>query len=1262
MFNIRSTITTSFNVSTLAYSTLTGSTISFTSLITASTINPTNAISLITSYSTLTGSSITATTVNINAAATISQITATTLRPSAAVTSTLTIGSTFNITNGANTGTISSLSYYQADITETTRAGSIQQHDNSVAVTALQPLDYSQFGLNWVVENQLPQGVGYSSVGMSATGQYQTLNADSTIYYSSNYGQTWTPTTLASSVNSIAISASGQYQIAALLGATKGLYYSSNYGQTWTVATGTNAINFYQVCISASGQYASACVWNASSVTYYSSNYGQTWTASNQAGVFFGIACSASGQYQVVGDGGASGGAGAIYYSTTYGRTWIASNITNTSGYIQWGAMSATGQYASFATTQTGIWFSSNYGQTWAQAGGGITAFNFRGITISASGQYQLAAGFTYGIYYSTNYGQTWVAGFPSGGYFFNVAMSANGQYSIACVASGGSPASAIYQTILPFFTAGSSTNLLTTSIQTNAITFSDGSTAVSADPPLDYGTFGLNWTQSGSASLVCLCVAMSASGQYQIAGQSAGYASNSGTIYYSSNYGQTWTAVTSSPSNSWGTVAMSTSGQYAIICVSDNSVSVPGPVYISSTYGQTWSATTLSVCGSVAISASGQYMTVVNQSGGVSSSSANGIYISNNYGQSWTRTYSAQGTYRVAMSASGQYQYATWYATGGDNFYSYNYGQTWASMTGLSALGSATTYIQGIVCSASGQYISAVNGNTFYYSFNYGKTWATATASSVASYNGGPAMSSSGQYIVVGGWGNNIIYYSKDYGVTWSNQSVPANITSVAMSKNGQYITGTCGYNNNTGGGFIYTSITRTPPIFTSGTLVVTGQYSATATSGFTTLPGGIIMQYGRGTTGAPVVNSGVDTTVTFPKAFSSACYAVMASLSDLGTNVSYIENLVATNSYTITSFNLSLKSVYSSFTFTTSGATGRLGPTSINYSADSFAWGTLSSFVVAGNGSNGIPAGIQRFTVPFTGTYVLTAAGAGGGSAAFAGGRGIIVSTTVSLTANETIFILVGQRGTNTGTTAGYQSSGGGGTFICRYNGGAVTSAGSYTILLIAGGGGGAGGGFGGGGNGAAGVGQGGDAVTTTTGGVNTTTGGVSVTRYFPAAATGGAGGNQYQDGSGARSGSGGGGFSGNGATGFVAGSSQDVPGYAFINGGAGGNDAWSPCPGGFGGGGASQADNANWGVGGGGGYSGGAGGTVSSGWVWQSYGAGGGGSYDINGASNNATLTTSLGSGGYNPAATDGYAIVRLANRSTAPLTYYYVAYGR
>ena len=1258
MFNIRSTITTSMNVSMLTYSTLTGSTISFTSLITASTINPTNATSLTTTYSTLTGSSITATTVNINAAATISQITATTLRPSAAVTSTLTIGPTFNITNGANRGTISSLSYYQADITETTRVGSIQQHDNSVAVTALQPLDYSQFALNWTAVNQLPIA-NWLGIAVSATGQYQTVGGVSTgIYYSSNYGQTWTYIALSGNIWSIAMSASGQYQVTCISGGT--IYYSSTYGQTWTAS---NAPTNYWKCISisASGQYATAggaTTSNTATYSYYSTNYGQTWTASSFSGFNFAMACSASGQYQVCGQGQSASGYG-IYYSSDYGKNFTVSNNT-TSNACSYAAMSATGQYALVTqnpVSNVSLYISANYGRTFTAITIGFTPF---GATMSASGQYQMVTGYaagngyTTGIYYSTNYGQTWNAIATSSltttlGSMYQVAMSSNGQYCISCQANA---TGTIFQSITPFFTAGSSTNLLITSIQANAIIFGDGSTAVSADPPLDYGTFGLNWTQTSSISTTWFACAMSANGQYQIAGQSSGWSANSGTIYYSSNYGQTWTAVTSSPSNSWSSVTMSASGQYAVICVGNSSINVPGPVYISSTYGQTWSITTLSVCGNSAISASGQYMLIANQSGGVSSSSANGTYVSSNYGQSWTRTYSAQGTYRVAMSASGQYQFTTSYVNG--NFYSYDYGQTWASMAALTAL---TTNIQAITCSASGQYVSATHGGTFYYSFNYGKTWTTGTSGS--SFNA-IAISASGQYQVAGGWGNNLIYYSKNYGQSWTSQSVAGNITTVAMSANGQYITGTCGFNQTVSGtGFIYTSITRTPPIFTSGTLVVTGQYSATATSGFTTLPGGIIMQYGRGTTGAPVVNSGVDTTVTFPKAFTTACYAVMASLSDLGTNVSYIENLVATNSYTITSFNLSLKSVYSSFTFTTTGGTGISGPTSLTYDASSFAWGTLSSFIILGTGSNSIPAGYQKFIVPFTGTYVLTAAGAGGGSAAFAGGRGIIVSTTVSLTANDVLFILVGQRGTSTGSTAGYQGSGGGGTFICKYNGGSVSSAGSYTILLIAGGGGGAGAGFGGGGSGAAGVGQGGDAVTTTSGGVNTTTGGVSVTRYYAAAATGGAGGIMFTSG-GAYAGSGGGGFSGNGQFGGV-GSNQSAAAISFLGGGTGGQNGQGG-NGGFGGGGGSDPVNANWGVGGGGGYSGGAGATVSSGWVWQSYGAGGGGSYDINGASNNATLSTSLGSGGYNPAATDGYAIVRLANRSTAPLTYYYVAYGR
>ena len=77
---------------------------------------------------------------------------------------------------------------------------------------------------------------------------------------------------------------------------------------------------------------------------------------------------------------------------------------------------------------------------------------------------------------------------------------------------------------------------------------------------------YGANWDPSTIGFQPWTSVAVSASGQYQIAGQSAGYAANSGLIYYSSNYGQTWTVVTSSPSNSWGTVATRTEKVYNLV------------------------------------------------------------------------------------------------------------------------------------------------------------------------------------------------------------------------------------------------------------------------------------------------------------------------------------------------------------------------------------------------------------------------------------------------------------------------------------------------------------------------------------------------------------------------------------------------------------------------------------------------------------------------------------------------------------------------
>ena len=112
--------------------------------------------------------------------------------------------------------------------------------------------------------------------------------------------------------------------------------------------------------------------------------------------------------------------------------------------------------------------------------------------------------------------------------------------------------------------------------------------------------------------------------------------------------------------------------------------------------------------------------------------------------------------------------------------------------------------------------------------------------------------------------------------------------------------------------------------------------------------------------------------------------------------------------------------------YTFTTMGATGAIGPTSITY-------GTLP------NGGLTLSGGIQYWTVPYTSTYNIIAAGAA--SAEWTGatgytGRGVIISTNVILVGGSVIKILVGQKGKLNGSTGG-----GGGTFVALQNTTATT-----------------------------------------------------------------------------------------------------------------------------------------------------------------------------------------------------------------------------
>jgi hypothetical protein len=171
------------------------------------------------------------------------------------------------------------------------------------------------------------------------------------------------------------------------------------------------------------------------------------------------------------------------------------------------------------------------------------------------------------------------------------------------------------------------------------------------------------------------------------------------GSIYYSNDYGVSFTIAASTSGIYWQKLTSSASGLYQY-------AGYNGGVYISNTYGQTWSQVTggpfSGTCGTITCSASGQY---------VMTAGAN-IYYSTNYGQSWTTASSTTFTWNsIACSSSGQYAIASNTASSNGIYYSTNYGVTWTQVT--------VSYNNVVVVSisSSGQYALVNSGTSVYLS-----------------------------------------------------------------------------------------------------------------------------------------------------------------------------------------------------------------------------------------------------------------------------------------------------------------------------------------------------------------------------------------------------------------------------------------------------------------------------------------------------------------------------------------------------------------
>jgi hypothetical protein len=313
-----------------------------------------------------------------------------------------------------------------------------------------------------------------------------------------------------------------------------------------------------------------------------------------------------------------------------------------------------------------------------------------------------------------------------------------------------------------------------------------------------------------------------------------------------------------------------------------------------------------------------------------------------------------------------------------------------------------------------------------------------------------------------------------------------------------------------------------------------------------------------------------------------------------------------------------------FTSHTFTTANKTGGSGPTLAQcrtaYSSVSWTQNTTKNYL------NMTIQGIQRWTVPATGSYTITTAGAKG--AGYNPGLGIIITDNVTLTKGTILNIVCGQY-TNT-TTAGSETGGdggGGGSFVWEDGG---------SLLIAAGGGGGTGY-------------SGSNAVSGTT--AENGTMGLLGVYYYSAGPDGGQGGSGPDGGQGGQPGFGAtAGENGLDGTGGDGGSFVDEFHYVGGGGGGGGFSAEGTflggkkgtsqstngivlgSDGGFGGGGGgggrsffvNGSPTETGGGGGGGGYGGGGGGGGGGGY------GGGGSSYGseylvANGANNDAGYAT-------------------------------------
>ena len=446
----------------------------------------------------------------------------------------------------------------------------------------------------------------WKSIAMSSDAKYQTgvVSGSGQIYVNSSYGrETWTAVDSARNWASVAMSADGRYQSAVVTSGA--IYYNSTFGTgTWTaVSTPTPGFSWTSIAVSsADGKYQTAVASGATNI-YVSSNYGVgTWTSKESARNWFGVAVSSTGRYQT-----AINRSGYIYIDSSFGEAASWTPVDSLRDWVSV-AMSSTGQYQTAVVAGGKIYVNNNYGANgaWTE-----TDSNRAWISVavsSATGRYQTAVVQPGFIYTNANFGVgAWIP-VDSSRNWVSVTISAEGKYQSAAVATSGQvyfsrDYGATWSTTAGLDIMGNRWQDVAVAAETGAVQVtcvSGGYLYVSSDTGANWvsTTVNIDGVAAQTTNRVWQAVALSANGQYGLACVNSTTAT--GFIYRSTNYGASWAssnisidgAGSQTTNRPWQDVGMSANGKYQVACININNF-----IYYSKDYGATW--TSFSAAGS---------------------------------------------------------------------------------------------------------------------------------------------------------------------------------------------------------------------------------------------------------------------------------------------------------------------------------------------------------------------------------------------------------------------------------------------------------------------------------------------------------------------------------------------------------------------------------------------------------------------------------------------------------------------------------------